>query len=99
MRLLVEGFAAIGLQVGYLLDVAREIVEAFGPHEKTVGHFRQPRESEGLRQLGAVGEGRSVMITVATLGIESAAFCEGFEKRGLAATVFADEERDVGPKS
>src|SRR5258708_3424550 len=39
-----------------------------------------------------------MMIAVATLGIESAAFGERFEEGGLPATVFAYKERDVGPK-
>ena len=38
------------------------------------------------------------MITVATLGIESATLSEGFEQSGLAATVFADKECDIGPE-
>src|SRR6266446_640100 len=39
-----------------------------------------------------------MMIAVATLGIESAAFGERFKKGGLPAAVFAEEEGNVGPK-
>src|SRR5437667_9350280 len=38
-----------------------------------------------------------MMVAVAALGTESAALGERFEKSGLPATVFADEERYVGP--
>jgi hypothetical protein len=44
------------------------------------------------------GEGRAVMIAVPALRIETAAFRERFEQSGLAAAVFTDEERDLGPE-
>ena len=39
-----------------------------------------------------------MMITVAALGIEPAALRDRFQERGLATTVFTDEERDLAPK-
>ena len=47
---------------------------------------------------GPVGEDRAVMIAVPALGIEPAALRDRFEQRGLAAAVFADEERDLAAK-
>jgi hypothetical protein len=56
------------------------------------------RQPQSLRHWRPVSECCAVMITAASLGIEPAALCKGFEKRGLAAAVFTNKERDLAPK-
>ena len=60
--LLVQRFATVCTQIGYLLDVRCKIVEAFGAHEEAFGHLWQPRQSQGLRQVGPIREGDVLML-------------------------------------
>ena len=78
--LLVERLAAVGAQVRNLLDVSGEVIKTLGAQEETFHYLGHPREPKGLCQVGAVAEGREVMIAVSTLGIESTALCDRFKK-------------------
>lgn len=92
VRLLVQRFAAIGAEGRNLVEVGGEIEKAFGSQEETFGQLRSPGKAEGLGQIRTVGEGSEVMITVAALGIETAALGNRFKQRRLAASVLADKE-------
>ena len=86
------------LKVRHLLDIAGEVVEALRAHEEPFGDLRQPRQPEGLGQPRTVGEGRAMMVAIAALGIEPAAFRQGFEQRRFSAAVFTDKKRDRAAK-
>ena len=96
MGLLVQRLPAVRSQIRDPIQVAREIVEALGPHEEPLGDPGHPGESEGLSELGALRQVRTMMVSAAPLRGEAAAFSEGFEKRRLAAAVLPNEEGDVG---
>jgi hypothetical protein len=98
VRLLVQRPAAERLHIRDAFDVGREVVEALGAQEEPLGHFRQPRQFQRLRQRRTVCEHGPVMVAVPALGVEPAALRHRFEQRGLPAAVLADEERHAAPK-
>ncbi len=50
VRLRVQRLPPVGTQVGDLVEVGGEVVEALRPHEEALRDFRRPRQPQRLGQ-------------------------------------------------
>src|SRR5262249_49325794 len=98
MRLLMKRSATVSTEVRHLLDVGGKVVEALGPHEESFGHLWPPCQPDRLDQRRPVRDRSAMMIAIAGFGIQPAALSDRFQRCGLAATVFTDEEGDLAAK-
>ncbi len=97
VRALVERHATVGgHRVGVLLDFTGDVEEALGAEEVTrlgAAHAAdEPKVAVEFRLRAARSE---VEVAAAALGVEAGGDGDGLDEGGLAAPVFADEERHL----